>query len=61
MSEFNLSEKMVYVGGINGNCFERKDVKEFIKIIENEATKPNLTMGERIKIIRKHAGEELSK
>jgi len=30
--------------------------KQFIKEIETEATKPGLTMGERIEIINKRAG-----
>lgn len=38
----------------------QNEKKEFIRIIETEATKPGLTMGQRIEIIRKRAGEELA-
>ena len=61
--EFNLSEKAVVDAGNSNpipNYYWEYNIKEFIKIIETEATKPNLTMGERIEIIRKSAGERLT-
>ena len=57
---FNLSSNRSTFEDDDGEktYWYREDfVREFIKIIENEATKPNLTMGERIEIIRKRAGD----
>ncbi len=56
--EFNLSKKKLDFDEFE-DCYHEVDVKEFIKIIEIEATAPNLTIGKRMEIIRKRAGDKL--
>jgi len=61
MSEFNLSEKKVTIGNIEGSTdiYEEKDVKEFIKILKEELSDFN-TREYFERIIDKLAGDKLN-